>query len=539
MIRNVPRRKATSPQSRRGIVLIVVMVVVVMISLAGFGCVASMSNENKAVHVRGEQMQMRSALASAEEYLKLLIAAPVRADDSSSQETSSRQSIDNDEVAFRGVVVSDEDGPGRRIRFTVMSPRYDETGGAAWRYGLDRESSRLDLRTVMDWELLQPGAGRRALMALPGMTEPIADAILDWMDRDNIPRPTGAESEYYATLNPPYAPRNGVPESIEELLLVKGVTRTILFGFDVNQNHRLEVEEQATANSSSSTRDASGERLYPWAELLTVYGGEKNRSRDGKPRINLNQFNLGELHRQLTADFDPKLANYVILYRQFGPFQGPGQIVDASTIVPNFTVPPRVSFRSPLDLVQSRVQIAEPGLPPKMINCPLPSEPEQLGRIFGMLYDRLTVAGTPTIRGRVNLNTAPPEVLRAVPGIDKALAEQIATSRNSNSNGDQRFDEHPCWLLTESLVDLKKMKEIYPYLTVGGDVYRAQVVAFSEESRLSQRVELVLDASRAPARRVFFKDLQILGRGYRWDVLDTPGGISTPSGAFDAASYRD
>ena len=530
-------RRPSAQPARRGIVLIVVMVVVVMISLAGFGCVASMSNENKAVHVRGEQMQMRSALASAEEYLKLLISS-ARPEETSSQESAPRQSIDNDEVAFRGVVVSDEDGPGRRIRFTVMSPRYDETGAATWRYGLERESSRLDLRTVMDWELLQPGAGRRALMALPGMTEPIADAILDWMDRDTIARPTGAEAEYYATLNPPYAPRNAVPESIEELLLIKGVTRTIVFGFDVNQNHRLEIEEQATANSSS-TRDLSGERLYPWAELLTVYGGERNRSRDDKPRINLNQFNLSDLHRQIASSVDPRLANYVILYRQFGPFQGPGPVIETATDLPNFTVPPRFLFRSPLDLVQSRVQTIQPGLPPKIVNSPLPTEPEQLGRIFGMLYDRLTVSGTSTIRGRVNVNLAPPEVLRAVPGIDKALAEQIATSRSNSSKADQRFDEHPCWLLTESLVDLKKMKEIYPYLTVGGDVYRAQVVAFSEESRLSQRVELVLDASRESARRVFFKDLQILGRGYLWDVLDTPGGISTPSGAFDATSYRD
>ena len=534
--RNKARGTPAQP-ARRGIVLIVVMVVVVMISLAGFGCVASMSNENKAVHVRGEQMQMRSALASAEEYLKLLVST-ARPEETNSQESASRQSIDNDEVAFRGVVVSDEDGPGRRIRFTVMSPRYDETGGAAWRYGLDRESSRLDLRTVMDWELLQPGVGRRALMALPGMTEPIADAILDWMDPDTIARQTGAEAEYYATLNPPYAPRNAVPESIEELLLVKGVTRTILFGFDVNQNHRLEIEEQATANSSS-TRDASGERLYPWAELLTVYGGERNRSRDDKPRINLNQFNLSDLHRQIASTVDPVLANYVILYRQFGPFPGPGPVIATATDLPNFTFPPRFRFRSPLDLVQSRVQLIQPGLPPKIVNSPLPTEPEQLARIFGMLYDQFTVSGTPTIRGRVNVNLAPPEVLRAVPGIDKALAEQIVTSRSNSSKADQRFDEHPCWLLTESLVDLKKMKEIYPYLTVGGDVYRAQVVAFSEESRLSQRVELVLDASREPVRRVFFKDLQVLGRGYLWDVLDTPGGKSTPSGAFDATSYRD
>ena len=71
-----------SPQRRRerskraGIVLIIVMVVVVMISLAGFGFVASISNENRVVHLRGEQMQMQNALASAEEFLKQHLSQP-------------------------------------------------------------------------------------------------------------------------------------------------------------------------------------------------------------------------------------------------------------------------------------------------------------------------------------------------------------------------------------------------------------------------------------------------------------------------------
>ena len=36
--------------------------------------------------------------------------------------------------------------------------------------------------------------------------------------------------------NPPYAPRNGPLGSIEELLLVRGVTPALLFGADLNRN---------------------------------------------------------------------------------------------------------------------------------------------------------------------------------------------------------------------------------------------------------------------------------------------------------------
>ena len=62
------------------------------------------------------------------------------------------------------------------------------------------------------------GAARKLLMTLPGMTESIADAILDWIDPDDDTRDLGAEREYYASLPHPYAPRNGPLGSIEELL---------------------------------------------------------------------------------------------------------------------------------------------------------------------------------------------------------------------------------------------------------------------------------------------------------------------------------
>ena len=49
------------------------------------------------------------------------------------------------------------------------------------------------------------GAGRELLMGLPGMTEDVADAILDWLDEDEEPREYGVESDYYMGLDPPYA----------------------------------------------------------------------------------------------------------------------------------------------------------------------------------------------------------------------------------------------------------------------------------------------------------------------------------------------
>ncbi len=59
----------------------------------------------------------------------------------------------------------------------------------------------------------------------------IIDAIIDWIDPDEDTTSFGgAENDYYKSLENPYSCRNGPMESIEELLLVKGITRELYYG---------------------------------------------------------------------------------------------------------------------------------------------------------------------------------------------------------------------------------------------------------------------------------------------------------------------
>ena len=58
----------------------------------------------------------------------------------------------------------------------------------------------------------------------------IVDSILDWIDTDDLHHLNGAESEHYQSLPHPYKAKNGRLDTIEELLMVKGVTPDILFG---------------------------------------------------------------------------------------------------------------------------------------------------------------------------------------------------------------------------------------------------------------------------------------------------------------------
>jgi len=58
----------------------------------------------------------------------------------------------------------------------------------------------------------------------------IANSILDWIDRDDLRRPGGAEKDYYLSLPDPYLPKNNRIQDIRELLLVKGVNRHVFYG---------------------------------------------------------------------------------------------------------------------------------------------------------------------------------------------------------------------------------------------------------------------------------------------------------------------
>jgi general secretion pathway protein K len=58
----------------------------------------------------------------------------------------------------------------------------------------------------------------------------ITDSIKDWIDEDSDQGMHGAESSYYQSLDHPYSCRNGLLESIDELLMVKGITAELLYG---------------------------------------------------------------------------------------------------------------------------------------------------------------------------------------------------------------------------------------------------------------------------------------------------------------------
>lgn len=62
------------------------------------------------------------------------------------------------------------------------------------------------------------------------LAETLTDAIQDWRDTDPLVRLHGAETDYYRSLPVPYSAKDGLFDTPEELLLVRGVTPALFYG---------------------------------------------------------------------------------------------------------------------------------------------------------------------------------------------------------------------------------------------------------------------------------------------------------------------
>lgn len=124
---------------------------------------------------------------------------------------------------------------GHRSQFEVQSGRLS--------YTITDEDGKFNLNSIMVRDQFRPQNAElfRKLLIETGIedgmqADTIVDSVVDWLDSDDFHRGNGAESDYYekeyreqGMLNP-YKCKNGAFTTVEELLLVKGITPEILYG---------------------------------------------------------------------------------------------------------------------------------------------------------------------------------------------------------------------------------------------------------------------------------------------------------------------
>lgn len=102
--------------------------------------------------------------------------------------------------------------------------------------------------------------------------EELADVIGDFIDPDDIPRLHGAEKEAYQRLGLPYGPFNGPLLSIDQLLIVPGITPAAFYGFLRTDGEF--GDEETTIASSLPSKDSLFEMLSVYGTSTTLPGTE-------------------------------------------------------------------------------------------------------------------------------------------------------------------------------------------------------------------------------------------------------------------------
>jgi type II secretory pathway component PulK len=172
-------------------------------------------------------------------------------------------------VPSEAVAIGNNNGTGNPTGYfwLLRPPGDNETG---YCFGLVAEASKLNLNT----------ATADMLMNLPNMTTDIAASIVNWRSPASAVTSDGASSSYYLALADPYNCKNSPFETVEELLLVEGVTQQLLYGDDSNRNGVLDPNEyDSTLGVYGSNIEAGSNPVDGgWNTMVTAYSSQPGSS---------------------------------------------------------------------------------------------------------------------------------------------------------------------------------------------------------------------------------------------------------------------
>jgi general secretion pathway protein K len=159
----------------------------------------------------------------------------------------------------------------------------------------------------------------KRLFELLQINPDLVDAIVDWVDQDEVPEPAGAESLYYQTLRPSYRAANGPLQTLLELRLVKGMTPDI---------------------------------ITKLSKLVTVY------PEGGDSKVNLNTADPLVI-QALDPDITPSMAAAIVQARPFKNVIDLDNVASAKETFARLRLPPVYDIKSDLFLARMTVTVNE------------------------------------------------------------------------------------------------------------------------------------------------------------------------------------
>jgi general secretion pathway protein K len=163
----------------------------------------------------------------------------------------------------------------------------------------------------------------------------VLNSLIDWLDsgdEDTVSGISGAEADYYASLDPPYHIANGPFQELNEIYMVKGITPDLLDPGMLPED--LLPEDLLPENLEPDRKDPA--TAYTLSDLFTVHGAAPQTpvpmARQGRPLIFSGKININTAPVPVIAAILPMgrqdLARRIADYRTLRTEDGSGFVND-------------------------------------------------------------------------------------------------------------------------------------------------------------------------------------------------------------------
>ena len=540
------RRRSTSAGRRRGMILPVMLLILILLGLLTAGFAFRVHADHSAMNAVAFRLHTRLAAEAGVE--KVLLGLRTMQNnvqawyDNPDELNRIIVWTPNDETVWGTNEELDEGTVAYRFSIVADHPADDEERS---RFGITDESAKLNINVATREQLIN----LISRIATEDMVVPeLADALLDWRDEDDDPRESGAEVEYYGTLDTPYRPKNGSFDTVEELLMVRGFDGRVLYGEDYDRNGLLGPNED---DGDESFPEDNGDGvlnrgLYPY---ITVISRDTNTDSENRPRILLTG---GEqISESLSQYFDSAKVAFIVAAAsgggsEEGDEQGDEQASDEDQLeTPEEEEPADAGEEeSTKDEVRSQSlstsgerrsgrrqiggnsqsgtgsvtsqptsQAADESASLKSPADLLTIETDQANPLtledLPILMDRTTMAD-PLVEqpGLINVLTAPPQVLSCVPGLTGDDVAAIVQIRADLSEEEQ---VSTAWLVTREAVSLETYQQAAPYITVRGRQFTIESLGYADHIGTIYRLQVMVEMRGPVPQVVYYRDLTPLG----------------------------
>ena len=446
--------------ARRGTVLIVAMIVSFALAATVLVLCRTMRVEAQASANLAAAAQASAVARGAEQYVVALIT------------DEGERVRDLGEENFAGVRI------GEGI-FWILRPDYDDEQLPL--FGLVEESAKVNIGR-------ENSSLYNRLLRLPGMTDTAASSICDWVASDTEVEGDGAEMDFYLN-HPsqcePYYPKDGPMETVEELLLVRGVDRVMLYGDGTTGP--LGQRSGVRAGSSGGGAFLDRQLARGMFDLVTVYTRENNRSADGQARIR-----IGDSGRAINQDGD----------------------------INNNSMRTRLRERLEARLSQSRAQAIVTAVGNTDMNDIFEfyrrakASAQLTEQEFDLIYDDLTTSGNNSLRGLININAAPRAVLMCLNGIDETDVDKLL-ARRATIDTSAEASNGIAWVAEALTPERAANAKLGSQITTRTNQWSADILAASGNGRAFKRVRIVVDNRQGTPQIIYRRDLT--NRGWPMD----------------------